>query len=90
MPEFELDRRELFAASAALAAGAALSAPALAQGVAGAPAYAPQPVALPFDPKSIPGLSEKLLVSHHDNNYAGAVKRVGAISTQLGASSDST
>jgi len=83
MPDFELDRRELFTAGAAIAAGAALAAPAMAQGVAGAPGYAPQPVPLPFDPKAIPGLSEKLLVSHHDNNYAGAVKRLGAISTQL-------
>lgn len=83
MPEFQLDRRELIAASAAIAASVFMATPALAQGVAAAPAYAPQPVPLPFDPRSIPGLSEKLLVSHHDNNYAGAVKRVGAISTQL-------
>lgn len=39
---------------------------------------------LPFDPKSIAGLSEKLIVSHHDNNYAGAVKRLNAITAQLG------
>jgi Fe-Mn family superoxide dismutase len=38
---------------------------------------------LPFDPKSIKGLSEKILVSHHDNNYAGAVKRLNAITEQL-------
>lgn len=38
---------------------------------------------LPFDPKSIRGLSEKLLVSHHDNNYAGAVRRLNAIEMQL-------
>jgi Fe-Mn family superoxide dismutase len=43
--------------------------------------YAAKP--LPFDPKTIPGLSEKLLVSHHDNNYAGAVKRLGDIQAQL-------
>lgn len=29
------------------------------------------------------GLSEKLLVSHHDNNYAGAVKRLNAIEAEL-------
>lgn len=40
---------------------------------------------LPFDPKAIKGLSEKILVSHHDNNYAGAVKRLNAISEQLAA-----
>jgi Fe-Mn family superoxide dismutase len=38
---------------------------------------------LPFDPKSIKGLSEKIIVSHHDNNYAGAVKRLNAIGAQL-------
>ncbi len=31
---------------------------------------------LPFDPTKLTGLSEKLLVSHHDNNYAGAVKNL--------------
>ncbi|MDB5423951.1 MAG: superoxide dismutase, partial [Phenylobacterium sp.] len=44
---------------------------------AGPPAFSPQPQ--PFDPKAVPGLSERLLVSHHDNNYVGAVKRLGAI-----------
>src|SRR4029077_8139132 len=38
---------------------------------------------LPFDPKSIKGLSEKILVSHYENNYSGAVKRLNAIGTQL-------
>jgi Fe-Mn family superoxide dismutase len=46
-----------------------------------APSYAIKP--LPFDPKSIKGLSEKILVSHHDNNYAGAVRRLNAIGTEL-------
>ena len=38
---------------------------------------------MPFDPKKIKGLSEKLLVSHYENNYTGAVKRLGAIAEQL-------
>ena len=38
---------------------------------------------LAFDPKSIKNLSEKLLVSHYENNYAGAVKRLNAITAQL-------
>jgi len=42
-----------------------------------------QPQALPFDPAGIPGLSEKLLRSHHDNNYTGAVKRLNALRTEL-------
>jgi len=36
-----------------------------------------------FDPKSISGISEKILVSHYENNYVGAVKRLNAIGTQL-------
>ena len=38
---------------------------------------------LAFDPKGIKGLSEKLLVSHYENNYGGAVKRLNAITAQL-------
>jgi Fe-Mn family superoxide dismutase len=30
------------------------------------------------------GLSQRLIASHHENNYAGAVKRLGAIRKQLG------
>ena len=38
---------------------------------------------LPFDPATIPGLSAKLLASHHQNNYGGAVKRLNALRAQL-------
>ena len=38
---------------------------------------------LPFDPKKVSGLSEKLLVSHHDNNYAGAVKNLNGVEAEL-------
>jgi Fe-Mn family superoxide dismutase len=38
---------------------------------------------LPFDPKVIKGFSEKILASHYENNYGGAVKRLNAISAQL-------
>ncbi len=41
------------------------------------------PKALPFDPKSLDGISEKMIVSHHDNNYAGAVKRSRAIEEKI-------
>jgi Fe-Mn family superoxide dismutase len=51
------------------------------------PAYAGAHVLkpLPFDPAKLPGLSERLLRSHHENNYAGALKRLNAIEQQLGA-----
>lgn len=38
---------------------------------------------LPFDPASLEGLSEKLLRSHHANNYSGAVKRLNALRARL-------
>ena len=40
---------------------------------------------LAFDPAKVPGLSEKLLVSHYENNYGGAVRRLNAITSQLAA-----
>ncbi|CAM3759530.1 Fe-Mn family superoxide dismutase [Roseateles saccharophilus] len=43
------------------------------------------PRELPFDAANLPGLSERLLLSHHQNNYGGAVKRLNAIRTRLGA-----
>jgi superoxide dismutase, Fe-Mn family len=79
MTDTTIARRGLLAAGTLLvAAGAAAASAQTAPALSTAPAAFPvRP--LPFDPKSIPGLSEKLLVSHHDNNYAGAVKRLGAI-----------
>ena len=38
---------------------------------------------LSCDPTKLKGLSEKLIVSHWENNYSGAVKRLNAISEQL-------
>ncbi|WP_157113286.1 superoxide dismutase [Bradyrhizobium embrapense] len=49
----------------------------------GARAMSYQAKPMPFDPKSISGISEKILVSHYENNYVGAVKRLNAIGTQL-------
>jgi Fe-Mn family superoxide dismutase len=40
-------------------------------------------VPLPFDPTKLRGLSERLLVSHHDNNYAGALKNLNKVEEQL-------
>jgi Fe-Mn family superoxide dismutase len=38
---------------------------------------------LSCDPARLKGLSEKLIVSHYENNYGGAVKRLNAITEQL-------
>jgi Fe-Mn family superoxide dismutase len=89
-----LTRRELIETTAWIGAGAAL-----ATGLGGRTAMAentasPKPPAyrgehaiqpLPFDPTKLKGLSEKLLVSHHQNNYGGAVKRLNLIEQQLGS-----
>jgi len=38
---------------------------------------------LSFEPTKLKGLSEKLMVSHWENNYGGAVRRLNAIAAQL-------
>jgi Fe-Mn family superoxide dismutase len=38
---------------------------------------------LPFKPSRLDGLSERLLVSHYENNYGGAVRRLNAIEDEL-------
>ena len=85
----DIERRD-FIKSVGLVAGIAAAStlnqqPAAAQ-------TAPQPRAKPLsyeikpfslDPKSVKGISEKILVSHYENNYVGAVKRLNALGTQL-------
>ena len=44
-----------------------------------------QPRALPFDPAKLNGISEKLIRSHHENNYTGAVKALNAVEQRLDA-----
>jgi len=38
---------------------------------------------LPCDPARIKGMSERLILSHYENNYGGAVNRLNAITTEL-------
>lgn len=78
------DRRDFVGVAGVAVAASVLATAAEAQ-VPAAPTgpYAIKP--LPFDPKSIKGLSEKILTSHHDNNYAGAVRRLNAIVAQFAA-----
>ena len=38
---------------------------------------------LTYDPQHVKGMSEKPIVSHFENNYAGAVKRFNPITEQL-------
>jgi superoxide dismutase, Fe-Mn family len=82
-----IERRNFIAVVGVAAASTAVLAgtQALAQGnqQTGGKAMPYQAKPMPFDPKSITGISEKVLVSHYENNYVGAVKRLNAIGTQL-------
>jgi Fe-Mn family superoxide dismutase len=72
-----MNRRELLsglAAASAVHSVAARQAPVPAAGQR-------QMKPLPFDPTKLKGLSEKLLRSHYDNNYAGAFRRLAQIET---------
>lgn len=40
---------------------------------------------LACDPTKLSGLSEKLIASHYENNYGGAVKRLNAIAAAFAA-----
>jgi Fe-Mn family superoxide dismutase len=41
------------------------------------------PLPLPFDAKSLRGISEKLIQSHWENNYGGAVKALNVVRARL-------
>ncbi len=76
-----MTRRDAFttvATGALSLAGTASAAPTAAV-VAGKHVPAP----LPFDPKKLKGLSERLLISHHENNYGGAVKNLNKVEDEL-------
>src|SRR5215218_1527346 len=38
---------------------------------------------LPFNPDNLKGLSSKLLQSHHENNYGGAVKNLMKVEAEI-------
>lgn len=66
-----------------------------AAGLTGLPAFAAtketnvpedlSPRPLPFDAKKLNGISEKLIQSHWENNYAGSVKTLNAVNKKLAA-----
>ena len=45
--------------------------------------YQHSPVPLPFDAKSLMGISEKLIQSHWENNYSGAIKALNTVRGKL-------
>lgn len=84
-----LSRREAMETLIASSAGLTLATTATAQTAAPAAVQAfrgehkPQP--LPFDPTKLRGISEKLIRSHHENNYTGAVGALNVIEKRLAA-----
>ena len=44
-----------------------------------------QPKPLPFDPTKLKGISEKLIRSHWENNYGGAVRALNTVEQRLAA-----
>ena len=82
-----IERRDLLLAGVGLAAAglatsaAAADGPAPGQSGLKLPPYAVKP--LPLDPQKIAGMSERILISHYENNYVGAVKRLNSIADQL-------
>jgi superoxide dismutase, Fe-Mn family len=91
-----MNRREVIATvavgSAVLLADRSLAAaPPAAAPSTSAPSTSPlEAKPLPFDPAKLKGISEKLIVSHHDNNYAGAVKNLVKVREQLAATNKDT
>jgi Fe-Mn family superoxide dismutase len=89
--ERSLSRRSVLAALGAGTAAAAVareavgqtSAPESVRPLAFRGQHAPKP--LPFDPAKRKGLSEKLIRSHWENNYSGAVKALNAIEQRMDA-----
>jgi superoxide dismutase, Fe-Mn family len=53
--------------------------------ISGAFATNHQPKPLPFKPSKLKGLSEKLMTSHWENNYSGAVKALNQVEGKLAA-----
>jgi Fe-Mn family superoxide dismutase len=85
----ELSRRDALIAAGVGAAASLAVAPAIAQPVASPapPAFAGQhqPKPLKFDPGKLPGLSEKLIKSHWENNYQGSVRGLNTVEQKLAA-----
>ncbi len=86
-----LSRREALGAMAATPAALIVGATAAAAGEKEPSSTSKAPVGagkrnmlpLPFDPKKLTGLSDRLLTSHWENNYGGALKNLGKVEEEL-------
>jgi Fe-Mn family superoxide dismutase len=87
----ELTRRRALGTFAAAASGlvGCAAAPTHAAAAPSPKTSAPVPtsdagiVPLPFRPDTLRGLSERMIVSHHEKNYGGAVRNLAAVEQQL-------
>jgi superoxide dismutase, Fe-Mn family len=79
----DIDRRTALAAPI-FAAAALQGSDAMAQQTA-RPATAYEPRPLPYAAGAIPRLSDRLISSHWENNYGGAVRRLNSINTAFAA-----
>jgi superoxide dismutase, Fe-Mn family len=80
--DLDISRRDLLATAALTTSTIVFGHSALSQTSSRTGAkYQVKPLA--FDPSKLKGISEKLIVSHHDKNYAGAVKRLSAIEQKI-------
>jgi Fe-Mn family superoxide dismutase len=86
-----MHRRDLLVSGGAAILTAAAIAEAAPQAKQPPPAKVPPvpgkhaPAALAFKPGGLAGISEKMITSHHDKNYAGAVKNLNKVETDLAA-----
>src|SRR2546422_4421646 len=83
----EISRREametMLLASAGLTLTTVINAEAQAPAAPKAFAGQHQPRPLPFDPTRLKGISEKLIKSHWENNYSGAVNALNVVEQRL-------
>jgi Fe-Mn family superoxide dismutase len=80
-----MDRRNAMKTIAMASAASFLSLPAFAAAKETGAAEALSPKALSFDPKKLDGISEKMILSHWENNYGGSVKTLNAVNKKLSA-----
>lgn len=80
-----MDRREAITVGGMMLAGTILQANEEQKSIKLNTAYGTQHIVkpLPFDPTKLRGISEKVIVSHHQNNYGGAVKKLNIIQKQI-------
>jgi superoxide dismutase, Fe-Mn family len=88
-------RRDFFVAGTAAAAGALVTSRTASADKVAAPPPALAPgnhkiVDLPFAPSKLKGISAAMITSHHDNNYAGAVKNLNKVELELAKISKDT